>query len=225
MGMLHINGSDVSPHEMDERVLADELIWMERLLKHHAGQDESADRILNVADDALRYGNTRRPYWQSVEAFMAKHKAELDRVLQMDISQTLLADFRLRFAELFQSINRMHTQEPIEQFDVEFRQYLDTIASMIHELKYLASEKGANISLEQARMAARSSIVARAWDPEHRLSLVKQGTVVSNVEEDGSLEGDSKAVILEIGKIKKGDRLRETRQGGMWFLPSLLRAS
>tara|TARA_Y100000310_G_C20655970_1_gene801973 strand:+ start:562 stop:1257 length:696 start_codon:yes stop_codon:yes gene_type:complete len=225
MGMRHINGSDVSPHEIQERKLADELLWFGRLLEHHAGTDPNADRILDVSDTALHYGHTRRPYWRAVEAFEAKHRRELDAILRLDISQILASDFHDRFGQLFLITQRMNTDEPIEQFDVDLRRYQEEIARMIHELKHLVSERTSEpMTLQQARGHAHSSIIARAWDSGGRLALLKQGTTLPIVEDDGSLNGHSKAAVLEVGTPEKEHR-QETIATPRWSpLASLLAA-
>jgi hypothetical protein len=226
MEMRHINGDSVPQHELEERVLADELIWMGRLLEHHAGRDENADRILNVADDALHFGNTRRPYWQAVDAFMARHRDVLMEVLRMDASRVLIADFRTRFEDVFVALQKVRSDETIEEFDTEFRQYLAEIAAMMHEMKHLASEKGQQqMTLEEARLSARSSIVARAWDQGHNLSLVKQATVLPVVQDDGSLSGKSEPAILQIGKFKRRAAVNTQNGEGWPFTIALLRAS
>jgi hypothetical protein len=225
MGMLHINGSDVSPHEIQERKLADELVWFGRLLEHHAGTDPNADRILDVSDTALHYGHRKRPYWKSVEAFEAKHRRELDAILRLDISQILASDFHTRFGQLFLITQEMSTDEPIEQFDVDLRRYQEEIARMIHELKHLVSERTPEpMTLKQARGLEQSNIIARAWDQDHQLALVKQATTLPVVESDGTLNGHSKAAILEVGIPRRGQK-PETAMPSRWSPIASLLAS
>lgn len=225
MVMRHITGENVLPSELNDRVLADELVWMKSVLEHQPPDDNEAVRIRTLADDALHFGRNgteRLPYWQSVHAFTERYGKDMQKLLHLPTSRVLVADFQRRFHEVLLATQRLKTTEPIEQFDVEFRQYLADIADMMHEFKHLASEKGGTeVTLDEARLAANSAVIARAWDQDHNLTLVKHGTTLPVVLDDGSLEGRSTPVILELGTYQKHgggtvmqSTLRPTRRAG-----------
>ncbi|KKW39568.1 hypothetical protein A2454_02410 [Candidatus Peribacteria bacterium RIFOXYC2_FULL_55_14] len=224
MGMRHLDGTEVHSDELGGRILAGELVWMERLL-HYSGAEPEAGRVLTVTEDALRPGPMRRPYWQAVADFEARHCAELEAILSLDVARPLILSFRARFAYLFALAKELDTSEPIEEFDEEFQRYLDEIAAMIHELKYLVSErKPEGMTLQRAQELAESHVIARVWDSRRQLALVKQGTTLPIVETDGTLgEGRSRPAILEVGKVGDIEASTGGRARGFWFLPGYLR--
>ena len=224
MGMRHLDGTEVHSDELGRRVLADELIWMDRLL-HYSGAEPEAGRILTVTEDALRPGSARRPYWQAVANFQERHRAELEAILHSDVALPLVESFRERFEWLFALAEELDTTEPVEEFDEEFQKYLDEVAAMIHELKYLFAEKNPDgMKVQQAQALAQSKAVARAWDAHHQLVLVKQVTTLPVMETDGTLGGGrSRPAILEMGRVGSVETSPGKRAHGLWFLPGYLR--
>ncbi|PIQ76753.1 hypothetical protein COU78_04135 [Candidatus Peregrinibacteria bacterium CG10_big_fil_rev_8_21_14_0_10_49_24] len=197
---------------------------MKSLLEYQPEDDKESARIRSVADDALHYGRDRAPlpYWKSVHAFTERYGRDMQTILHLPTAQVLVVDFQRRFYEVLMLTQRLETTEPIEQFDVEFRRYLAEIAHMMHEYKQLASQKRCTeVTLEEARSEAHTAIIARAWDPDHNLTMIKQGTTLPYVQDDGSAEGRSKPVILELGKF----RVETNGVGKHGGMRSLLRAS
>ena len=207
MALHHIDGTNVSDEEVNDRILADNLLWLMQLLKHDSTSAGVGD-ILSVADDALHYGSSigaKKPYRTAVHDFQARHPDEVDRLMEQEITQGLVLDFRARISPILRSTPHMSASESIESVDVHVRQYMAEIAKRIHQVRWLASQKrGQQIPLQQAREGVSSRIYARVFS-QTSLTAVRSYTSVPVVNDDGSFGGrdHDNMVFLDIGDLGK----------------------
>jgi hypothetical protein len=212
MALHHIDGTNVSDEEVNDRILADNLLWLMQLLKHDSTSAGVGD-ILSVADDALHYGSSigaKKPYRTAVHDFQARHPDEVDRLMKRDIIQDLVIDFTARISPILRSTSHMSASESIESVDVHVRQYMAEIAKRIHRVRWLSSQKrGEQIPLQQAREGVSSRIYARVFS-QTSLTAVRSFTSVPVINEDGSFGGrdHDNMVFLDVGDLGKDPYLR-----------------
>ena len=194
MGLLHINGSAVSPEELEERKLADELLWLEKLLGCYADRDPNIARMVNIADDALHFG-AKMPYWQRVHRFRERHRGEILRTLRTGVNQKFDAAFHRRYGPLFDAIMRLQSNQSVEDYDVHLREYEAAVATAIHELLYYAGQRGLELSLDDGQRMTKGSVVSKEFD-RGRFSGFTHATTAPNVSDGGVIVGKCDPVIF-----------------------------